>query len=107
MDGGAIKIQKGPVTIGGEVDRIYTGVDAELVIDDPALERRIRIAAQGSTSAVVWNPWAATAAAMADLGDEEYTGMLCVETTNAGPDAVNIIPGENYRLAARYSIERE
>jgi glucose-6-phosphate 1-epimerase len=107
MDGSTVKIQEGPVTIGSEVDRIYTGVDHDLVIDDPVLERRIRIAAEGSTSAVVWNPWAATAAAMADLGDEEYTGMLCVETTNAGPDAVQIIPGENYRLVARYTIERD
>jgi glucose-6-phosphate 1-epimerase len=107
MDGGAIKTQQGTVTIDGEVDRIYTGVDDDLVIDDPAFGRRIRIASEGSSSAVVWNPWAATAAAMADLGDEEYTAMLCVETTNAGPDAVQIIPGENYRLEARYSIERD
>jgi glucose-6-phosphate 1-epimerase len=47
------------------VDRIYTGVDHDLVIDDPVFGRRIRIAAEGSASAVVWNPWAATAAAMA------------------------------------------
>jgi glucose-6-phosphate 1-epimerase len=107
LDGGAVKTQEGPVTIGGEVDRIYTGVDHDLVIDDPAFGRRIRIAAEGSASAVVWNPWAATAAAMADLGDEEYTGMLCVETTNAGPDTVQINPGENYRLVARYTLERE
>jgi glucose-6-phosphate 1-epimerase len=107
MAGGAVRTQEGAVTIAGEVDRIYTGVGRELVIEDPTLERRIRIACEGSTSAVVWNPWAATAAAMADLGDEDYHGMLCVETTNAGPDAVKIIPGENYRLAARYSIERE
>jgi glucose-6-phosphate 1-epimerase len=107
LDGGATKTQEGPVTIAGEVDRIYTGVSRELVIDDPVLERRIRIASEGSASAVVWNPWAATAAAMADLGDEDYHGMLCVETTNAGPDTVKIIPGENYRLVARYSIERE
>jgi glucose-6-phosphate 1-epimerase len=107
LDGGAAKTQEGPVTIDGEVDRIYTGVDHDLVIDDPAFGRRIRIATEGSASAVVWNPWAATAAAMADLGDEEYTGMLCVETTNAGPDTVQIIPGENYRLVARYTIERD
>jgi glucose-6-phosphate 1-epimerase len=107
MDGGALKTQEGAVTIAGEVDRVYTGVSRELVIDDPVLARRIRIASEGSASAVVWNPWAATAAAMADLGDEEYHRMLCVETTNAGPDAVKIIPGENYRLVARYSIERD
>jgi glucose-6-phosphate 1-epimerase len=107
MDGGATRIQEGAVTIAGEVDRIYTGVSRELLIEDPVLERRIHITSEGSASAVVWNPWAATAAAMADLGDEEYHGMLCVETTNAGPDAVKIVPGENYRLVARYSIERE
>ena len=106
MDGGVVKIQQGLVTIDGEVDRVYTGVNDDLVIEDPVFERRIRIAAEGSASAVVWNPWVATAAAMADLGDEEYTAMLCVETTNAGPDAVQIIPGENYRLVARYTIER-
>jgi glucose-6-phosphate 1-epimerase len=107
MDGGAGKTQQGPVIIDAEVDRIYTGVDGDLVIDDPAFARRIRIAAEGSASAVVWNPWVATAAAMADLGDEEYTGMLCVETTNAGPDAVHINPGENYRLVTHYTIEQE
>ncbi|MGB7932670.1 MAG: D-hexose-6-phosphate mutarotase [Gammaproteobacteria bacterium] len=107
IDGAAVKTQEGPVTIDGEVDRIYTGADHDLVIDDPVFGRRIRIAAEGSASAVVWNPWATTAAAMADLGDDEYTGMLCVETTNAGPDAVQVIPGENYRLAARYTIERD
>ena len=107
LDGGAVKTQQGALSVDGEVDRIYTGVNCDLVIDDPVLGRRIRVASEGSASAVVWNPWAVTAAAMADLGDEEYTGMLCVETTNAGPDAVVINPGENYRLVAHYSIERD
>ena len=107
LDGGAIKTQEGAVTIDGEVDRVYTEVNGELVIDDPVLGRRIHITSEGSASTVVWNPWAATAAAMADLGDEEYTGMLCVETTNAGSDQVLINPGENYRLVARYEIERD
>jgi glucose-6-phosphate 1-epimerase len=49
----------------------------------------------------------ATAAAMADLGDQDYHKMLCVETTNAGSDSVTIVPGENYGLAARYSLEHE
>jgi hypothetical protein len=33
--------------------------------------------------------------------------MLCVETSNAGSDSVTIVPGENYRLVARYSLEHE
>jgi glucose-6-phosphate 1-epimerase len=104
LDRGTEKRQEGPVRISGEVDRIYTGVPPELAIEDAALGRRIFIRSTGSTSAVVWNPWAAGAAAMADLDATDYRRMLCVETTNAGPDLVQVAPGAEHRLAAEYSI---
>ena len=44
-----------------------------------------RIAKEGSRSTVVWNPWVAKAARLADMGDDEYLRMLCVETANARP----------------------
>ncbi len=99
------KVQQGAVTISSEVDRIYTGVSNDLVIHDPVLERMIRIQSNGSTSTVVWNPWKEIAASMADLGDNDYPRMLCVETTNAGPDIVTIEPGEQYSLSAVYRID--
>lgn len=102
---GARKQQQGPVVIGGEVDRIYLGVERDLVIEDSALDRRIRIESTHSRSAVVWNPWGEKAKAMGDFGDEEYRGMLCVETTNADEDAVQIPAGGEYRLSAEYSVE--
>ncbi len=99
------KTQSGPVTINAEVDRIYTGVSGELVIDDASLGRKIRIGSSGCSTAVVWNPWADVAAAMGDLEDADYRRMICVETANAGPETVEIAPGESYRLEAEYSIE--
>lgn len=104
MDGGTEKTQTGAVTIDREVDRIYTGAAGVLDLEDAAWNRRISIACAGSASAVVWNPWAATAAAMGDLGDADYTAMLCVETANAGPDARNLAPGGEHRLAAEYTL---
>jgi glucose-6-phosphate 1-epimerase len=106
LDGGAEKTQDGPVTISGEVDRIYTGVEGHLVLEDPALGRSVRIASGGSASAVVWNPWVETARAMADLGDEDYRELLCVETTNAGPDAVEVPADGEHCLMARYGVDR-
>lgn len=105
IDNATRKIQSGPLAIDGEVDRIYTGVAGELVIDDASLGRRIRIRSAGSSTAVVWNPWAEKATAMADLGDDDYRRMVCVETANAGPETVAIAPGSVYRLQADYSIE--
>ncbi|MGB0713899.1 MAG: D-hexose-6-phosphate mutarotase, partial [Gammaproteobacteria bacterium] len=72
LDGHAVKRQRGAVIFKREVDRIYTGVDAPLVIDDPGLKRRIGISGEGSRSAVVWNPWVDKAAALGDFGDDEY-----------------------------------
>jgi len=105
VDGAARKTQTGPVTIEGEVDRIYTGVTGEQVIDDESLGRKIHITSRGCSTAVVWNPWSKIAASMGDLGDDDYRKMICVETANAGPETVEIAAGGEYRLEAEYTIE--
>lgn len=99
--------QAGAVTISAEVDRIYRKVESELVIDDVALDRRIRITSKGSHTAVVWNPWAKISAEMGDLKDDDYERLLCVETANADLDVVRIAPGGEFCLAANYRIERD
>ena len=106
VDNSALKKQIGPVVINEEVDRIYLGVRDELVINDIALKRRIRIRSEGSKTAVVWNPWAKISAEMADLQDNDYRNLLCAETTNAATDVVEVSPGRESRLVANYSIER-
>ena len=100
----ACMTQSGPVTISGEVDRIYTAVSGDLTINDSSLGRKIVIASSGSSTAVVWNPWVEIAASMADLDDNDYQCMLCVETANAGPETVEIAAGEVHRLAAEYTF---
>ncbi len=105
VDGFAEKTQSGPVMVASEVDRIYTGVTGELAIEDASLARTIRISSTGCSTAVVWNPWQEVAASMADLGDEDYKKMICVETANAGPETVKIAAGDEYRLEAEYTIE--
>ncbi|MEK6708405.1 MAG: D-hexose-6-phosphate mutarotase [Pseudomonadota bacterium] len=105
-DNSAQKHQTGAVTINTEVDRIYLGVQGELVIADAALKRRIRIASRGSKTAVVWNPWAKISAEMGDLQDDDYRRLLCVETTNAATDVVEVAPDSEFRLVANYRAEQ-
>lgn len=106
-DGGVEKTQMGAVVATGEVDRIYLDVTNELVIDDSALNRRIRIKSSGSKSAVVWNPWVTISANMADLDDSDYQRLICVETTNAATDIVEVAAKGEFRLVAIYSVERD
>jgi len=101
----ARKVQRGPVRIDAETDRVYLDTTADCVIDDPGLRRRITIAKAGSRSTVVWNPWRAKAASMADFGDEEYPGMVCVETANAGDDVVSVPAGGRHELRTTIRVD--
>ncbi|GKS69059.1 glucose-6-phosphate 1-epimerase [Nitrosomonas sp. PY1] len=104
--GSAQKHQSGAVTIESEVDRIYLNVGNILTINDSALQRRIQITSQSSKTAVVWNPWEKIAKDMADLEDTDYQRLLCVETTNAANDIVDVAPGGKCQLIANYQIIR-
>ncbi|NCA70571.1 MAG: D-hexose-6-phosphate mutarotase [Sphingobacteriia bacterium] len=98
-------LQQGSVRVDREVNRIYEGVPPGLTIHDSVLGRRIRITAEHSRTAVVWNPWIATARAMADLADDDYQRFICVETVNTASEVIEVAPGAAYRLGARYAIE--
>lgn len=100
----AIKQQDGAVTVSSEVDRIYTDVPAALTIVDEAMPRKIHIRSSGNNTTVVWNPWVEISAKMADLHDDDYRKFVCVETTNAADDVVEILPGGEFRLEVKYKV---
>ncbi len=89
-----------PVRLTGETDRVYLDTAGSVTVDDPAGDRRLTVSAEGSGTTVLWNPWVDRAAALADLGDDEWTRMVCVETTNVGPSAVTLEPGAAHRMTA-------
>jgi D-hexose-6-phosphate mutarotase len=98
-------LQKGPIRIASETDSVFVNCSGEATIEDPGFGRRVRIAKEGSNSAVVWNPWVEKSARMPDFGDDEYPGMVCVETTNARGDEVELEAGASHCLKAIISVE--
>lgn len=93
-----------PIRFDAETDRTYAS-DATVQIADPGLSRTITIEKQGSNSTVVWNPWVEKAKAMGDFGDEEWPGMLCVETANIRPNAIALDPGGSHTMQAAISVD--
>ncbi|MDY6993223.1 MAG: D-hexose-6-phosphate mutarotase, partial [Pseudomonadota bacterium] len=100
------KVQQGAVTISGETDRVYLDTQAECVIEDARLQRRLRIAKAGSASTVVWNPGGEKAKQMGDLGSIGYLSMVCVETANAADNPVTLKPSDEHSLTALISVEK-
>ena len=93
-----------PVRFEAETDRIYQGSTATTTVTDAATGRTVTVSKQGSASTVVWNPWIDKAAAMADFGDDEYTGMVCVETCNIRDDTITLAPGASHTMGVTYSV---
>jgi D-hexose-6-phosphate mutarotase len=84
--------------INSEVDRVFVNATGPVEIADAKWQRKISVEKSGSASTVVWNPWIAKAKAMADFGDEEYHGMVCVEAGNVGENKVTLAPGKTSAL---------
>ena len=106
VDGGRQKTQAGTVTFSGECDRIYLDVPSELVIEDRAGNRKIKVTATNSKTAIVWNPGADISANMEDLGDRDYMSFVCVETANAANEIIEVAAGDHYKIAANYCVEK-
>lgn len=106
-DGNRRKIQSGSLRLGAQTDNAYLAASGDVAISDPAKRRLVRIRKQNSNSTIVWNPWQDGAASLADLGDEEWSQMLCVEGANIISDAVRLGSEQNHNLVVEISSESE
>jgi glucose-6-phosphate 1-epimerase len=95
----------GVIRITGETDRLYYSSAARVTVRDPALNRSIVVEKTRSDATVVWNPWNDKAAAMADLGGDQWETMVCVETANARDRKVQLPVGGIHRMGARIGVE--
>lgn len=100
---GTTPMQHGDVTFEGETDRVYLS-SGEVVLDDPALGRKLVVSKFGSSNTVVWNPWVDKAAALSDFGDDEWQGMVCIEAANAFDQAITLLPGQRHTLKQRITV---
>lgn len=90
------------------IDRVYTQPEAVIEVADKVLERTLCIENHGHNSAVLWNPWAEGAQSMADMQDDGYKTMICVESTVHAPtikQGITLQPGESYDLVTVISAK--
>jgi glucose-6-phosphate 1-epimerase len=104
VDGNLRKMQHGEVIFAGPTDNAYMETHSALLLRDPVLRRTLRVDKRGSRTTVVWNPWANGAATMADLGDDEWREMACVEASNILSGAVTLEAGQSHTMETVISI---
>lgn len=78
--GGAEARQTGDLAFIGQTDRVYTKPDAFSLIKDPALQRTIEVHHHHMSDVIAWNPGVELSCSMADMANDGYKTMVCVET---------------------------
>jgi len=96
--------EREPLPIHGPTDRIYMEAPDRLRVRDSALGRSILVEKEGFADAVVWNPWAERSRTIADLGEDEYAIMLCVEPANITTPTF-LEPGQVWSGTQRIRVE--
>lgn len=92
----------GPLRFDGPTDRVYPDTTAACSIHDGVLKRLIANEKKNSATTVVFNPWKE----MSDLGPEEWHEMVCVETVNAGVNAITLGAKATHTMTAKISVEK-
>jgi glucose-6-phosphate 1-epimerase len=106
-DGNKSRRQDGSLALAGPTDNAYIDTEAPAEILDPVLHRRLRTEKLRSSTTIVWNPWQQGAAALSDLGNDEWQQMLCVEAGNILSSAVSLAPGEEHTMRSTISVHPE
>ncbi|HEY0785073.1 MAG TPA: D-hexose-6-phosphate mutarotase [Acidobacteriaceae bacterium] len=105
MDGNREKTQEGEIAFTRQTDNAYLGTEHALAVKDPVLGRQITTEKENARTTVAWNPWKEGAGALADLGDEAWQRMVCVEAANMRSDAVWLEAGQEHAMQATLKVE--
>lgn len=77
----------------GEIDRIYAATPRNLLLRDGP--RRLTLECEGFEDTVVWNPGPDKCAALADMPDDDWQRMLCIEAAQI-LQPPTLAPGESW-----------
>ncbi|MEJ2763262.1 D-hexose-6-phosphate mutarotase [Photobacterium sp. MCCC 1A19761] len=90
----------------GETDRVYTSSENPVVIHDARNQRQIQVSNQGHDCAVIWNPWQDLSASMADMADNSFETMVCVEST-IHESPIELAPGTSHTLSTHIKVHHD
>lgn len=89
----------------GETDRVYPSAGNPVVIHDQRNQRQILVSNQGHDAAVIWNPWQDLSVSMADMADDSFETMVCVESA-IHESPVELAPGASHTLSTEIQVQR-
>ncbi|YCH28943.1 D-hexose-6-phosphate mutarotase [Erwinia sp. D4-22] len=89
----------------GQVDRIYTQPEDYSLIQDKAGQRMIEVYHHHHSDVVTWNPGVELSCSMADMANDGFQTMVCVETARIN-QPMKSAPEQPARLATTFRLRK-
>ena len=96
----------GNLKIDQAIDVVYQKSESNINLSDHGFKRVLEIVNQGNDSEVVWTPWIEGASAMADMPDDGYLTMLCIESAITGENGVTV-PAKSQHILSTKIVEHD
>jgi len=95
---GALETGDTTLSVDKAIDAIYKKSKGTIALNDEQFQRTLTMHNSGNDSEVLWTPWVEGAQAFADMPDDGYQTMFCIESaiTHSSGQQVNI--GEKHTL---------
>lgn len=98
LDKGQAKTGDTTLQLTGPIDSVFQKAPSSVVLSDKQFARKLVVDNSGNDSEVVWTPWIEGAKAFADMPDDGYKTMLCIESTITKKPGVTVQPGNSHSL---------
>jgi glucose-6-phosphate 1-epimerase len=99
LKGKVLEMGDTTLLIDQAIDSIYNKANDQILLEDKKLQRTLSISNTGNDSEVLWTPWIEGAQAFADMPDDGYQTMLCIESTITDAHGQQIEAGEKHTLS--------
>lgn len=103
LDNGLAKSGDTRLQLTGPIDAIYKKSSSSITLSDQQFNRQLIIDNSGNDSEVLWTPWIEGAKAFADMPDDGYKTMFCIESAITNKSGVTVQPGHSHSLTTTIS----
>ena len=94
-----------PIHFRAETDRVFQGVPDRIELHAPALSRRVTLVTEAVRSAIVWNPWPAKTARLAQMAADDWERFVCIESANVKENPLRIAPGQSHTMKLTLAVD--
>ena len=95
----------GHLIIDQAIDSIYDKAPQKIILKDSGFNHELSIENVGNDSEVLWSPWIEGAKAFADMPDDGFKTMFCIESGITDIEGVTVQPKAKHILSTHFTTE--